>query len=60
MNNSVITKTIETKDIEWMYDYQKLVNQPSFDSQKIFNKNLVEDHKVKEVLTRTWACPYYN
>ena len=32
-------------------DYQRLLSQPSFVSQKIFNKNLTVLHKIKEVLT---------
>lgn len=32
-------------------DYRRLVSQPSFISQKIFNKNLTVLHKIKEVLT---------
>ena len=32
-------------------DYQKLVSTPFFVSQKIFDKNLVAAHKIKEVLT---------
>lgn len=32
-------------------DYQKLVSTPIFVSQKIFDKNLVTAHKIKEVLT---------
>ena len=57
VNLSVCGKTMETlknrvgvRIVANVKDYQKLVNRPTFVSQKIFNKNLVAVQKIKEVL----------
>ena len=58
MNNSVYGKTVENLrkrvDVRLITDEKKLikwVSKPTYVSSKIFNKNLVAVHKVKEVLT---------
>ena len=65
MNNSVYGKTMENLrkrvDVRLITDEKKLikwVSKPTYVSSKIFNKNLVAVHKVKEVLL--WECVFWN
>ena len=58
MNNSVFGKTMENirkrVDVRLVTDSKKLiklVSKPTFVSSKIFNKNLVAVHKIKETIT---------
>ena len=58
MNNSVFGKTMENirkrVDVRLVTDEKKLVKmaaKPTYVSSKIFNKNLVAVHKIKETLT---------
>ena len=58
MNNAVYGKTMENLrkrvDVRLITDQKKLIkiiSKPTYVSSKIFNKNLVAVHKVKEVLT---------
>ena len=58
MNNSVFGKTMENvwKRINVILvnnakDYLRCVSKPSFVPQKIFNKNFVAIHEIKQVLT---------
>ena len=58
MNNSVFGKTMENirkrVDVRLVTDENKLIkltSKPTFVSSKIFNKNLVAVHKIKETLT---------
>ena len=58
MNNSVFGKTMENirkrVDVRLVTDEKKLlklVSKPTYVSSKIFNKNLVAVHKIKETLT---------
>ena len=58
MNNSVFGKTMENLrkrvDVRLVTDdkkFIKLTSKPSYVSSKIFNKNLVAVHKIKETLT---------
>ena len=58
MNNSVFGKTMENirkrVDVRLVTDEKKLVKmaaKPTYESSKIFNKNLVAVHKIKETLT---------
>jgi len=58
MNNSVFGKTMENVrkrvDVRLVTDEKqqvKLVSKPTYVSSKIFNKNLVAVHKIKEALT---------
>ena len=58
MNNAVYGKTMENLrkrvDVRLITDQKKLikiVSKPTYVSSKIFNKNLVAVHKIKEVLT---------
>ena len=58
MNNSVFGKTMENLrkrvDVRLVtdeYKLLKLTNKPTYVSSKIFNKNLVAVHKIKETLT---------
>ena len=57
MNNSVYGKTMEILrvrvDVRLPTNtryFQKLVNSPSYVSQKILNKNFIAVHIIKEVL----------
>jgi len=59
MNNSVIGKTMENirkrVDVRLVTDEKKLLkmtSKPTYVSSKIFNKNLVTVHKIKETLNR--------
>ena len=58
MNNSVFSKTMENKrkrvDFKLVTDEAKLlklISKPTYNSGKIFNKNLLAVHKIKECLT---------
>ena len=58
MNNSVFGKTMENLrkrvDVRLVTDDKKLIkpaSKPTYVSSKIFNKNLVAVHKIKETLT---------
>lgn len=60
MNNSVYGKTTKVKSLRHKIDiklvtnskdYQKLVSKPNFFPGNIFNKNMSEVLKIKEVLT---------
>ena len=58
MNNSVFGKTMENirkrVDVRLVTDakkFLKLTSKPTYVSSKIFNKNLVAVHKIKETLT---------
>ena len=58
MNNSVFGKTMENlrkwisaKLVNNTKDYVKCISKPSFVSQKIFSKNFVAIHEMKQVLT---------
>ena len=58
MNNSVLGKTVENlrkrisvKLVINSKDYVRCISKPSFISQKIFNKNFVAIHQIKQVLT---------
>ena len=58
MNNSVFGKTMENLqkrvDIKLVTDEKKLdklTSKPTYVSSKIFNKNLMAVHKIKETLT---------
>ena len=57
MNNSVFGKTMENLrkrvNIRLVTDEKKLIkltSKPTYVSSKIFNKNLVAEHKIKESL----------
>ena len=60
MNNSVYGKATKVKSLRHKIDiklvtnskdYQKLVSKPNFSPGNIFNKNMSEVLKIKEVLT---------
>ena len=58
MNNSTFGKTMENlrkrtnvRIVNNAKDYKKYASKPSFFSQKIFNKSLVDVHEIKPVLT---------
>ena len=58
MNNSVFGKTMENlrqrvdiKLVTKKEQFRKMVSKPTYVSSKIFNKNLVAVHKIKESLT---------
>jgi len=57
MNNSVFGKTMQNVwkrvDVRLVTDekqHTKLASKPTYELSKIFNKNLVAVHKIKEVL----------
>ena len=43
--------TISSIELGSSKAYLKIDSKPSFVSQKIFNKNLLADHKIKKILT---------
>ena len=63
MNNSVFGKTVENSrkrvNVKLVTEYKKLdklTSKPTYVSGKIFNKNLMAVHKIKEGLTLNRAA----